>query len=196
MSRRTRTILTVVVGLLAGVLAAMLWPSLPRRFAEVTPNALYRSNQPDETELRNIFRKYGIRTILNLRREDYPEFAAEERLAKEQGAEFVRLHVSSTKPFPPETLAELRRVFSQSKRPILVHCEFGVARTGVVVALWRIEQDRWTGDRAVDEMLERGYPERDKSEPMRDYLRNWKPEAVPTTAPAAASPATLPASTE
>jgi len=147
----------------------------PHRFNVVTPGRLLRSGQPNENQLNNIFREYGVRTVLSLRHEDYPEREAEHRLAREYGAKCVCVPVSSTEPFTPEQLAEIRRVFAEKTGyPILVHCEHGVARTGVVVALWRIEHNGWAGSRAVKEMLANGYPLRDKSERMRETLINWE----------------------
>lgn len=158
---------------------------MPRRFCVVTPGKLYRSGQPDETELRNVLRKYEIRTILLVRGTEYPECEAELRVAGEHGVRIVPVPVSSTEPFRPDALAKIRQVFADpTGHPILVHCKHGVARTGVVVALWRIEQDGWAGDRAVDEMLERGYPPREEGKPTQELLRHWKPGDQPTSVPA------------
>lgn len=161
---------------------------MPRRFCVVASGKLYRSGQPDEIELRNVLRHYGIRTIFVLREPEYPEHEMESRVAGEYGARVVCLPVGSTEPFPPDTLARIREVFAdQTGHPILVHCEHGVARTGVVVALWRIEQDGWSGERAVEEMLDRGYPPRSKGKPMQELLRHWKPQTYQTSMPAAAA---------
>lgn len=162
---------------------------MPHRFNVVIPGKLLRSAQPSEDELENVFRKYAVHTALSLRHEDYPEYETERRVAGEYGAEFVRVPVSSTESFTPDQLAELRRLFAdESAYPILVHCQHGKARTGVVVALWRIEHDGWAGARAVEEMLKKGYPVRDKSEQMREVLSNWKRgQEFPDSAKPAAS---------
>jgi protein tyrosine/serine phosphatase len=160
---------------------------MPHHFSVVTPGKLYRSGQPGDNELENVFSKYGIRTILLLRRENDPGQEAERRVAEKHGARIVCVPISSTQPLPPDMLARIRQVFAnESGYPILTHCEYGRARTGVVVALWRIEQEGWTADKAVEEMLERGFPLREKNKAMREMLRRWNP-VVGTSQPAAAT---------
>ncbi len=147
---------------------------MPYRFDVVAPGKLYRSGQPDAQALRNVCRKYKIQTILLLRDEQYPEQEDEYRVAERRGVKIVRVGISSTKRLPDDMLAEICRVFrDKSCYPILAHCEHGVARTGVAVALWRIEQEGWPGDRAVQEMIEHGFPVRSQSGEMRERLRAW-----------------------
>lgn len=146
---------------------------MPDRFDVVDAGKFYRSGQPDGQMLRNACRKYKIKTILLLRDEDYPEKDAEYRVAAHRGAKVIRIAMSS-KELPDSILAELREIYRDPKNyPILAHCEHGVARTGVAVALWRIEQDGWTGERAVQEMIAHGYPVDEKNAAMRDRLEKW-----------------------
>ena len=41
--------------------------------------------------------------------------------------------------------------------PVLVHCWHGADRTGMVVALYRMVEQGWTREAAIEEMLEGGY---------------------------------------
>ena len=60
-------------------------------------------------------------------------------------------------------------------RPVLIHCLAGVHRTGLMVALYRIEQQGWRKEQAIDEMRNLGYCDFTSYDPMRDYLFNWIP---------------------
>jgi protein tyrosine phosphatase (PTP) superfamily phosphohydrolase (DUF442 family) len=189
--RRARQGLFVAVAL-AAIAAAVLWATrtpeserLPPRFHVVTPGELYRSGQPTERELENMVRDYGIRTILNLRGPAYPELEMEGRAAERLGLKMVHVSVMSTRAPLPDERNTIRRVLADpTGYPILVHCKHGKARTGLIVALWRIEQDGWPGNRAVEEMIEKGYPVRKKSDAIREQLRRWRPGML-TSPPAA-----------
>lgn len=69
-----------------------------------------------------------------------------------------------------------------------MHCEHGVARTGVAVALWRIERQGWAPARAVEEMIASGYPVRDKSVDMRELFLHWQRPAEAEKPGAASEP--------
>lgn len=178
--RRSKN-LKLASGLALLVLASVLgWKlhaesELPRRFAIVEPGRLYRSGQPTPAQLARVLDRYDIRTVLELRPPNYPEFAAEKQLVEERGAELVVVPISSRDPLTPDQLEAIHSLYADAGRqPILVHCRHGVARTGVAVALWRLEHDGWNGERAVREMIERGYPVRDENAAMRDRLESWE----------------------
>jgi len=180
--RRARRLLPVAgfvaLAAIGAALAVRHWnPSpLPRNFAVVETGRLYRSAQPLGEQFAYVIKNYGIRTIVNLRNPDKdPDYVADEDFATSRGARVVRLPISSVTPLDAEQLATLRGVYDDPENyPILVHCEKGHARTGVAVAIWRIEEQDWQPDKAVKEMVDSGYPIRDKNEPMRDLLRHWK----------------------
>ena len=48
-------------------------------------------------------------------------------------------------------------VLDPSKRPVFFHCAQGMDRTGTFCALYRIEIDGWTNERAHAEMREFGW---------------------------------------
>ena len=113
---------------------------------------------------------------MNLRNPDKdPQYVNDDAMAGPLGARVVRLPISSVTPLDGEQLATLRGVYNDPEDyPILVHCEEGHARTGVAVAIWRIEEQGWQPQKAVKEMVDSGYPVRDKNEQMRDLLLHWK----------------------
>ena len=44
-----------------------------------------------------------------------------------------------------------------SNYPILIHCRAGLHRTGCMAAIYRMEYQGWTPERAVDEMRAHGF---------------------------------------
>jgi protein tyrosine/serine phosphatase len=46
---------------------------------------------------------------------------------------------------------------AQAKGPVLVHCQHGADRTGVVIAMYRIIYQGWSKQQALDEMENGGF---------------------------------------
>lgn len=138
-----------------------------RRFTVAKEGVLYRMGQPTEEGLEKIVRRYGIRTVITTRLEDpvlrhdlfdlgEPSGATESAVIARLGAE----HFDA--PFPPawywpwpapdhfERLIDL--LGDERRQPVLVHCHGGRHRTGTIVALYRLEYDRWPVEQAMREM--------------------------------------------
>jgi protein tyrosine/serine phosphatase len=168
----------VIILVIVGVPAAnhlLHARALPRRFCVVEPGRLYRSGQPTPEQLANIIKQYGIRTVINLCMPGVTDYVDDAPTAQEYGVCVVSLPISSDQPLSDDQLATLRRTYEDPRNyPILVHCEHGVARTGVAVALWRIERQGWAPAKAVEEMIASGYPIRDTNVDMRELLVHWQ----------------------
>jgi protein tyrosine/serine phosphatase len=116
----------------------------------VTPQ-LYRSAQPDAAGMRAL-EKLGIRTVINLR--DLNDDKKEARGTK------LRLHRVKMDAWQIEdedvvrALAMLRR---KGDGPFLVHCHHGSDRTGVVCAMFRLVEQRWSREDAIRELKDGGF---------------------------------------
>ena len=154
---------------------------LPPDFRVVEPGRLYRSGQPTAEQFAAVIKQYGIRTVLNLRNPDKEaNYVDDAPLAQPYGARVVRLPISSTTPLSAEELSSLRALYGDPRDyPILVHCEQGHARTGVAVAIWRIERQGWDPAKAVQDIIASGYPVREENAQMRELLLHWKAPAGP-----------------
>jgi protein tyrosine/serine phosphatase len=122
-------------------------------FAEVA-TGVYRGAQPDAEGLRAL-RAMGVRTIVDLRakHDDAPAAAL--------GFDVVNIPMSSFPTIAPPTDDETRKfldvVTDPARRPVFFHCAEGKDRTGTMCALYRIEVEGWTPERAVAEMHAFGY---------------------------------------
>ncbi len=143
-------------------------------FDVVEPGVLLRSGEPRIGDIEDIYEDYGIRTIICLNDDEDSEI---EDFAKEHGIKIVCLRMRAAEP-PMDEQAELffeimadgeiglekykdvlleclgcsgRRV--EFEKPVLIHCLGGSDRTGIMVALYRVQFQGWSKDRAKREMM-------------------------------------------
>ncbi len=138
---------------------------------------LIRSPQPDEDDLRELHTEYGVRTVFNLRGE-HPgrDWYDEEELGVAAiGARWLHLGISGRKALKPEELTVILDVLEDPTAwPILIHCQGGVHRTGLVAALYRIQYQGWDAERAVGEMEDLGFDwTLDDRDGVKEYLRAY-----------------------
>ncbi len=104
------------------------------------PGGLYRSNQPSPSTLRVYQRKYGIRTVFNLRggNEDNPAWQLERDTCKKLGIEMIDLRLLS-RSFPyVEDIQAVQKAIMSAEYPALVHCKSGADRAGLFSVLYRV----------------------------------------------------------
>jgi protein tyrosine phosphatase (PTP) superfamily phosphohydrolase (DUF442 family) len=110
---------------------------------------LYRSAQPKSVGFSGLARKLGIRTIVNLR-----TLHSDDSLAQGTGIALVRVPVRTwdiREDRVIEALHQVRRAVEHG--PVLVHCNHGADRTGLILALYRTLYNGWSKGDAVQEML-------------------------------------------
>lgn len=160
---------------------------------------LIRSPQPDQDDLVELSDAHGVRTVVNLRGtpgpgEEAPGWYADEREGVEAiGAEWVQLRVSGGARPLPETVEQFFSLVEDPRRwPILIHCQGGIHRTGLLSALYRIQYQGWSAAAAIAEMedLWFDWTVRDREE-LKRYLREYQPDPqrrVPRARPTAQAP--------
>ena len=62
-----------------------------------------------------------------------------------------------------------------NRYPVLVHCFAGIHRTGAMVALYRMEYERWPTAEALDELRANGYRNLDDEWDVLGYLEQYRP---------------------
>ena len=120
-----------------------------RSLYQVTPD-LYRSAQPDDEGMAAL-EKLGIRTVLNLR-----QYHSDDEEAEGTKLLLIREKMDAGK-LDAAALKRALVVLRTAQKPILVHCMHGADRTGAVIALYRIVDQGWTREAAVDELRHGGY---------------------------------------
>ena len=135
-------------------------------------DGLYRCAQPTAAGMREA-EKMGVRTVVNLRslHSDRDEIAGT-KLAYEH----IPMHAWHAEE--EDVVRFLKIVEDPANRPVLVHCQHGADRTGMVVAAYRVIVDGWSKDEAIREMTGGGFGYHTMWENLVDYIREMDPERV------------------
>lgn len=102
----------------------------------VVPGEVCRSAQPTGALLERWTRRYGFRTVINLRGSSSRSFyVAERAAARRLGIEMIDIRLSAIRLPPPIRLARLIKALETAQRPMLLHCRDGADRTGAASVL-------------------------------------------------------------
>ena len=131
--------------MLAGVLLAggtYLFIQRDGNFHAVEPRLVYRSAQPGAEELRQMVLAHGIKSVLNLRGENTgkPWYDDEVRTARAVGIQHLDVRFSAYQTLSVQQMDEIIKLVDQAPKPMLIHCESGADRTGLVAALYRLSR--------------------------------------------------------
>jgi len=104
---------------------------------QVIPGAVYRSGQPSSEDLEDWMDRYGFRSVVNLRghTNERSWYRAERDIVGRYGAEHFTVRISAQRLPGAHELRDLIRVVDQAPRPLLLHCQGGVERTGLAAAV-------------------------------------------------------------
>jgi protein tyrosine/serine phosphatase len=113
---------------------------------------VYRSAQPDPNELWRL-KDAGFTAIVNFR-ESEEDVSAEVEAAGELGLKHFSLPWDGhDKEIDPALVSRFLEIIEDpANLPALVHCKRGAERTGTLIAVYRIEHDGWSAERAYEEM--------------------------------------------
>jgi len=167
---------------------------------------LYRGAQPKRGGIQRLA-QLGVKTIVNLRRDD-KRSQKEEQEARAAGLRYFNVSVERitlsealksltdlryfnlpVKRLGRPTDVQMERVLSiinaPENQPVFVHCKRGADRTGTIIAIYRIEHDGWTSERAKAEANRygMGWWERGKKNYVRDYYRRRLHRTAPVLMP-------------
>ncbi len=140
-------------------------------FHTVDEGNLYRTNQLTGKQFAKAIEKYDIRTIINLRGERLhdDQYHDEVAVAKEYGVELINISMRASHIPTKENLIKLLESFENAQRPILIHCQGGVDRTGEASAIYLMEYMGKTKKEAL-KMLTPRYFHIEKRFPAKRYF--------------------------
>ena len=119
-----------------------------KNFGRINQN-YYRGARPRTGDYAYL-RSLGIKSIIDLERGGE---AAEKQMVENAGMRFYHIPLSDTgEPSREQTEQFLKIVNDPKNEPIYIHCHAGRHRAGAMTAIYRIEHDGWTADRAYAEM--------------------------------------------
>ena len=113
----------------------------------------------------------GIKTIIDLR-EDPENYAR--RSAEQAGLQYINIRLNAKRP-PTEAESGqfLSAVNEQANWPVFVHCAGGKHRTGVLIAVYRMEMDGWSARRAYEEMKDYKFYSSSGHGDMKEYVFDY-----------------------
>jgi protein tyrosine phosphatase (PTP) superfamily phosphohydrolase (DUF442 family) len=142
---------------------------------------LYRGSRVDAAQMATL-KQQGIRGIVNLCKENNDDAANAAKLG------LAALHVPILDNSAPSVAQMMQFIdFAKANPPTYVHCEAGEGRTGTAVACYRIAVDGWTAEQAIAEGKNYGLSLINQISFIEKFAATIRPEAAPTSAPAATS---------
>jgi hypothetical protein len=105
-------------------------------FHTVLPGLVYRCAQPSEAKLIQFIRRYGIRTVVNLRGLDPQEWYLDEsRATNRHNVAEEDIGFSANRLPSVVGLRQLVEIVDRAECPLLFHCHKGADRTGMASAI-------------------------------------------------------------
>ena len=115
----------------------------------VTAN-FYRSAQPTAEGFQALAKDPGIKTVISLR-----AFHSDKDLIAGTGLTLVRVPMNAWHIETEDVVAALAAIHkAETNGGVLLHCQHGADRTGLITALYRVMYQGWTKQAALAEMKE------------------------------------------
>ncbi len=119
-------------------------------FFRVTKH-LYRSAQPSADGMR-AYEKFGIQTVINLR-----AFHSDAEEVRGTELTLVEIPILTWDAGKDEIVIRVLQAIRDAKKPVLVHCQHGADRTGLIMAAYRTVEQHWSKAEALDELRNGGF---------------------------------------
>ncbi len=105
-------------------------------WAVVVPGKLYRANHPTPARLRAATRRYGLRTLINLRgRRECGSDALSREMALRLGLIHIDMAFESRGAPHRDRILRFAEIYRQLETPALMHCKSGADRAGLAAGL-------------------------------------------------------------
>ena len=117
---------------------------------------LYRGGQPSGEGLKRL-KEMGVKTVVNLRSSrGVKDHEGEE--CRKLGMRYEHLRMPAFDNVPePVVKRFFELVENPDTSPVFIHCMTGTDRVAVLVAICRVRCDKWSADKAYDEMKHTGF---------------------------------------
>lgn len=144
--RKAQVALALCLSIAAGT--AMAGSVAIPNFHQVNDH-VYRGGQPAPEAWPGLA-NMGVKTVIDLRREDEHSTAAEAAAVAAAGMKYINVPMKGVVAPTNEQINTVLAALN-SEGPVFVHCKRGADRTGAVIACYRIQHDRWARQQALEE---------------------------------------------
>lgn len=156
------------------------------RFMEISRNKVYKSGVIPPEKIEGYVKKYGIKSIVDLRGpvtkdkvnnpENWKQINAEKAaVAKISGLNYY--NIPSEQVPKKENLDKFYKVIDDPNNyPILIHCYHGIGRAQVYSAIYRIEKENWSNEDArKGAAFPTWFSSFDNGTPKGEFLKSYVP---------------------
>jgi protein tyrosine/serine phosphatase len=178
MSRRLKPFIIVSILLLLLTASFILYMEEQGNFHPITHGEAYRSAQLDRDELEYYIKKYNIKSILNLRgkNQDAPWYMEEKKVSANHNVQHYDVSLSVSHEPTEDDVRKLMEIFKHAPRPILIHCQAGADRSGLVAAMWKVIVDKEPKSEAWKQLsILYGHLPIGKTTAADHFFENWTP---------------------
>jgi undecaprenyl-diphosphatase len=147
-------------------------------FHTITPNEAYRSARLDANDLASRLERYHIKSVLNLlgKQPDARWYQEELAVCKKYGVAHYSVSLSASLEPTEEQIRQIMRIFAAAPRPILIYCQQGADRSGLVAAMWRVAVDKEPKSQAEKELsILYGHVPIGSTVAMDRFFEKWSP---------------------
>jgi protein tyrosine/serine phosphatase len=114
-------------------MARLFWTN----WGTVVPGRLYRCSHPNPWRLASVTRRYGLKSLINLRGATQSgSYALSREAAQNLGLEFHDLSLESRGAPHKDRIARLFDIYRTMPKPALIHCKSGADRAGLAAGLF------------------------------------------------------------
>jgi protein tyrosine/serine phosphatase len=135
-------------------------------------DSLYRSAQPEKENIR-IYESLGIQTIINLR-----GIHSDKKKVFGTNLKLIEIPMHAWMAGNDTNVIHALQAIRDAKKPVLVHCQHGADRTGLIIAMYRIVEQGWTKQEALTEMRDGGFGFHPIWENIPAYIEQVDVEAI------------------
>jgi protein tyrosine/serine phosphatase len=147
-------------------------------FHPITDGEAYRSAQLRGDKLEYYLKRYNIKSILNLRGGNHTADWYGEELTVSAANRIAHYDIAlgSTKEPDEKDVKQLMEIFREAPRPILIHCQAGADRSGVVAAMWKVIVDKEPKSEAKKQLsIFYGHVPLGGTSAMDNFFEKWQP---------------------
>jgi len=131
----------------------------------ITPT-LYRSEQPSALGMKKL-EEMGVRTVINLRYFNSDDDEVEGTSLRAERTKILTWRIGD------KHVVEVMSLLKKTENgPFLIHCQHGADRTGLMTAMYRILEEGWSREDALQELTDGGFGYHSMWKNIIDYVRS------------------------
>ena len=178
MMKQFKYVIAVSAVIILLAIGYVLFVKVQGNFHPITPAEAYRSGQLGNDKLMEYVKRYNIKSILNLRGKHMGERWYEDEVTVSAKLDLPHYDVglSADHELTDSEVRQLLDIFHDAPRPILIHCQSGADRSGLVAAMWKVVVDKAPKDMAAQQLsLWYGHIPFGDNTAMDRFFEKWTP---------------------